>query len=167
MKKSFSPIPKNTMKEYLLIAFLSLFAILTPLKPFVILITIFVAADTIMAIAGNIKTKGIKSFKSTKFFNIVVKTFFYCGSIVAIYFIDKFIFEGAIIGIKLLLTKITTLLWCYIEIKSLDETSMKYFGNKSVWVLLKELFAKGKELKKDLNEIIDNDEKPSEDDSKE
>lgn len=153
------------MKEYILIAFISLCAILTPIKPFIILITLFVAADTITAIAGNIKTKGIQSFKSTKFFNIVVKTFFYCGSIVAIYFIDKFIFEGSIIGIKLLLTKIVTLLWCYNEIKSLDESSMKYWGNKSVWVMLKEMLNKGKELKKDLNDIIDSEDEK--DDSKE
>jgi len=76
--------------------------------------------------------------------------------------IDKHIFEGSILGIKLLLTKIATLLWCYIEIKSLDETSMKFFGNKSVWVLLKELFAKGKEIKKDLGDIIDDDKNPAE-----
>jgi hypothetical protein len=45
-----------------------------------------------------------------------------------------------------------TLIWIYIEIKSLDETSMK-LGNKSVWVILKEMTGKLKELKKDLNEI--------------
>lgn len=162
MKNSFTQIPNTTMKEYILIAFLSLITILTPIKPFIILITFFVVADTVMAIAGNIKKYGINSFKSTKLFNIVVKTLFYCGSIVAVYLIDKFIFEGSILGISLLLTKITTLLWCYIEIKSLDETSMKFWNNKSIWVHLKELFAKGKELKKDLNDIIEDDDEKEE-----
>ncbi|MDI9257284.1 hypothetical protein [Flavobacterium sedimenticola] len=162
MKNSFIQIQNTNMKEYILIAFLSLITILTPIKPFIMLITFFVAADTIMAIAGNIKKYGIKAYKSTKLFNIVVKTLFYCSSIVAVFFIDKFIFESSILGINLLLTKITTLLWCYIEIKSLDETSMNYYGNKSLWVYLKELFKKGKELKKDLNEIIEDDEEKKE-----
>jgi energy-coupling factor transporter transmembrane protein EcfT len=162
MKNSFIHTHKTNMKQHIAIAVLSLFTILTPIKPFVICITLFVAADTIFALAGNIKKFGIKAFKSNKLFNLVIKTFFYCGSIILLYMIDKHIFEGSILGIKLLLTKTATLLWCYIEIKSLDETSMKFFGNKSVWVLLKELFAKGKEIKKDLGEIIDDDKKSSE-----
>ena len=162
MKNSFSYIhATSNMKEYLLIAFLSLITILSPVKPFVILITLFVGADTIFAIIGNIKKYGIKSFKSNKLFNIVIKTFFYSFSIIGLYLIDKYIFEDDMFGIKLLLTKIITMLWCYIEIKSIDETSMKYFNNKSVWVLLKELFNKGKEFKKDLNEIIDDKDKDS------
>lgn len=162
MKNSFTYIQATSnMKEYLLIAFLSLITILSPVKPFVILITLFVGADTIFAIIGNIKKYGIKSFKSNKLFNIVIKTFFYSFSIIGLYLIDKYIFEDEMFGIKLLLTKIITMLWCYIEIKSIDETSMKYFNNKSVWVLLKELFNKGKEFKKDLNEIIDYKDKDS------
>jgi hypothetical protein len=162
MKNSFINIHAfSNMKEFITIGLLSLLTILTPIKPFVICITLFVAADTIFALVGNIKAYGIKAIKSNKLFNLVIKTFFYCGSIILLFLIDKHIFEGSIMGVKLLLTKTVTLLWCYIEIKSLDETSMKFFGNKSIWVLLKELFAKGKEIKKDLGEIIDDDDKKS------
>jgi hypothetical protein len=50
-----------------------------------------------------------------------------------------------------------TTLWIYIEIKSLDESSIK-LGNKSFWVLLKEMVNKLKD-KKDLNDIIEDNKK--------
>jgi hypothetical protein len=46
----------------------------------------------------------------------------------------------------------------YIEIKSLDESSIK-LGNKSFWVLLKEMVNKLKDIKKDLNDIIEDNKK--------
>jgi hypothetical protein len=49
-----------------------------------------------------------------------------------------------------------TTLWIYIEIKSLDESSIK-LGNKSFWVLLK--VNKLKDIKKDLNDIIEDNKK--------
>jgi hypothetical protein len=48
--------------------------------------------------------------------------------------------------------------WIYIEIKSLDESSIK-LGNKSFWVLLKEMVNKLKDIKKDLNDIIEDNKK--------
>lgn len=70
------------------------------------------------------------------------------------FLVDKFILNGSLFGIGFLLAKTMTSFWCYIEIKSLDESSMK-LGNKSFWVLLKEMIEKLKGLKKDLNELID------------
>lgn len=140
------------MKSYLLALFLSAFAIVLPLKPFVFTIILFVLADTILAIYTCIKLHGIKSFKSTKLFNLPVKIFFYSGSILLSYFIDRHIFEGQVLGITLLLTKASTMLCTYIEIKSMDETSMK-LGNKSFWILLRELVGKIKKIKTDINDI--------------
>lgn len=70
------------------------------------------------------------------------------------YCIDVFIFNGSLLSIAFLLAKTMTMLWIYIEIKSLDESSMK-LGNKSFWLILKEFITKLKTIKKDLNEIID------------
>lgn len=80
------------------------------------------------------------------------------GAILLAFLVDNFIFEGVILNVKLVLTKAITLLFCWIELVSLNETSMK-LGNKSIWVHFKDLFAKGKEFKKDLGEIIDKDDK--------
>ena len=70
--------------------------------------------------------------------------------------ISVFIFGGSTLGIPYLLPKILTMLWIYIEVKSLDESSMK-LGNPSFWVILKEFFTKVKTIKKDLNDLIENE----------
>ena len=145
------------MKAFLLGLLLSIITVLAPVKGFLVVISVFVFADTAFAIYVTIKKKGRTSYQSHKLFNIAIKTFFYMGSIIMGFLIDWLIFDGSIMGINHIITKALTLLYCYIEIKSLDETSMK-LGNKSLWVLFKELINKGKDLKKDFNDIINKDE---------
>jgi len=128
---------------------LSILTLLTPVKMLILIITLFVAIDTIYGIYYTIKKRGLKSFKSNYLFNIVIKTFFYAGSIILLFLIDKFIFGGLLFGIEFLLSKSITILWCYIEIKSIDETSMK-MGNRSIWIIAKEAIAKYKDIKKDI-----------------
>ena len=55
---------------------------ITPIYGLLSIITFAVGFDTLFAIYVSIKLNGIKSFKSTKLFNVVVKTFFYMGSII-------------------------------------------------------------------------------------
>jgi hypothetical protein len=76
------------------------------------------------------------------------------STILFAFLIDKYIFDGKVLDISNLISKIVTFIWLYIEIKSIDETSMK-LGNKSLWVLFKDLISKAKDLKKDINEIKD------------
>lgn len=115
---------------------------------------IFIASDTALGVYTSIKLEGISAFKSHKFFNVVIKSFFYLATIIMAFCIDVFIFNGTLFGLKFLLAKTMTMLWIYIEIKSLDESSMK-LGNKSFWAILKEFITKLKSIKKDLNELID------------
>ena len=142
------------MKEYILALLISALTVIAPVKAFIITIALFVLSDTFLGIYWTIKQNGIKSFKSNKLFNIVVKSFFYMGAILLAFLVDNFIFEGVILGVKLVLTKAITLLFCWIELVSLNETSMK-LGNKSIWVHFKELISKSKDIKKDLGEIIE------------
>jgi hypothetical protein len=139
------------MKNYFFMLLISILTVLAPIKAFVILISLFVVSDTILALYATIKLYGIKSYRSNKLFNIVIKTVFYMTAIMLAFLVDTNIFDGSILGIKILICKALTLMFIYIELKSIDETSMK-LGNKSLWVLIKELFNKGKELKKDLGE---------------
>lgn len=152
---------KLTMKEYLLALVISALTVIAPAKAFVVTISLFVLADTALAIYWTVTKNGWKSFKSSKLFNIVVKTFFYMGAILLAFLVDTFIFEGVLLGIKLLITKGLTLMFCWIELKSIDETSMK-LGNKSIWVHFRELIGKSKDIKKDLNEVIEDDKKKEE-----
>lgn len=133
-------------------ALITFFCFISPIYGLLAIITFAVGFDTLFAVYVSVKLKGISSFKSTKLFNVVVKTFFYMGSIIFAFMIDKYMFEGKILDIPYLISKVITFVWLYIEIKSIDETSIK-LGNKSLWVLFKELISKAKDLKKDINEI--------------
>jgi hypothetical protein len=137
---------------FLKTALITFLVFITPIQGLIWLISFAVGFDTIFAIYVSVKQKGISSFSSTKLFNIVVKTFFYMGSIILAFMVDKFIFEGKVYDIPFLSSKIITTIWLYIEIKSIDETSMK-LGNKSLWVLFREVISKGKGLKKDINDL--------------
>ena len=132
---------------------ITLLTFLTPIKGLLILTGIAVFLDTIFAIYVTIKLNGWQSYQSTKLFNIVVKSFFYFGSIVLAFFIDTHIIEqNTLFGINLLISKVVTVFWLYIEIKSIDETSQK-LGNKSFYFTIKSLMSRVKDLKKDINEI--------------
>lgn len=137
---------------FLKTALLTFLVFITPIKGMLLLISFAVAFDTLFAIYVSIKQKGINSFRSTKLFNLVVKTFFYMASILLGFLIDNYIFDGKLLDIPFLISKIVTFMWLYIEVKSIDETSQK-LGNKSLWVIFKELISKAKDLKKDINEI--------------
>lgn len=68
------------------------------------------------------------------------------------FLIDTHICEGSLFSIPNIISKTLTFVWVYIEIKSIDETSVK-LGNRSFWVILKELIGKTKDLKKDINDL--------------
>jgi hypothetical protein len=55
-------------------------------------------------------------------------------------------------GIELLFSKVIAILWIYVEVKSIDETSIK-LGNKPLLTLIKEMIAVFKSLKKDMSGI--------------
>jgi len=127
--------------------------ILTPIKGLLLVTGMAVFLDTVFAIYTTITLNGWKSYQSTKLFNIVVKSFFYLGSITLTFFIDTHIVgTNLIMGIELFLSKVITIFWLYIECKSIDETSQKH-GNKPFYVIIKNILDKAKDLKKDINEI--------------
>jgi hypothetical protein len=55
-------------------------------------------------------------------------------------------------GIELLFSKVIAILWIYIEVKSIDETSIK-LGNKPLLTIIKEMINVFKSLKKDIGNI--------------
>lgn len=132
--------------------FIAISLFLLPIQGLILTMILFISLDTVTALYVTIRLKGWKSFQSTKFFNIVVKSFFYLASIILAFTIDNYIFEGSIMGIKLLLAKSMTAVWVFNEIKSCDENSVK-LGNKPFFDMIKELLSKMKQLKKDLNEL--------------
>lgn len=148
---------KQELNTYILVFLKTLFlliaTILTPIKGLLLVTGFAVFLDTLFAIYTTIKLNGWVSYQSTKLFNIVVKSFFYLGSIMLAYAIDiNIIGTNLIMNIDLFLSKVITIFWLYIEVKSIDETSQKH-GNKPFYTIIKNMLDKAKELKKDINEI--------------
>ena len=145
------------MKNFIIGLLISFFTFFAPIKGIIILVSLFVGLDTIMGIYSSIKTpNGLdwNNFKSHKLFNLAVKTFFYLSTIVLSFLVDKFLLGGINLGfnIPFIITKLMAFVWIYIEVKSIDEKSQK-LGNRSIWVILKELVARIKKIKTDFNSI--------------
>lgn len=144
---------KNELLAKYLVAFGGLFiTFITPIYGMLILMSFAVGVDTGFAIYWTLKKKGRSSFTSHKLFNVVPKTLMYMSCILMSFLVDKYLLEGETYEIKLLITKLVTALFVYIEVKSIDETSQK-LGNKPFIDVIKSLFEKLKGFKKDLNDI--------------
>jgi hypothetical protein len=140
------------MKTYLIYFLTIIASFIAPIQGLILMLISFILLDTIVGIYASVKLQGWKSFSSNKLFNIVVKSFFYVMSVILVLMLDRFVFDSKLFGISFLLSKGMAIFWTYIEIKSLDEHSIK-LGNKSFWVLIKELIKKVMSVKTDIKKI--------------
>ena len=146
-------MPKFDLILFLKSLILAFISFLSPIYGIIFLLSLAVMTDTIFAIYATIKLNGIKSFQSNKLFNLAIKTFFYMGSLLLAFTIDTFIVSSnTMFGIELLFSKVIAILWIYIEVKSIDETSIK-LGNKPLLTIIKEMINVFKSLKKDMSGI--------------
>ncbi len=146
-------MPKFDLILFLKSLILAFISFLSPIYGIIFLLSLAVMTDTVFAIYATIKLNGIKSFQSNKLFNLAIKTFFYMGSLLLAFTIDTFIVSSnTMFGIELLFSKVIAILWIYIEIKSIDETSIK-LGNKPLLTIIKEMINVFKSLKKDIGDI--------------
>jgi hypothetical protein len=140
------------MKTYLIYFLTIIASFVAPIGGLILMLISFILLDTIVGIYASVKLNGWKSYSSNKLFNIVVKSFFYVMSVILVLMLDKFVFDSKLFGISFLLSKGMAIFWTYIEIKSLDEHSIK-LGNKSFWFLIKELIKKVMSFKTDIKKI--------------
>jgi hypothetical protein len=146
-------MPKFDLILFLKSLILAFISFLSPIYGIIFLLSLAVMTDTVFAIYATIKLNGIKSFQSNKLFNLAIKTFFYMGSLLLAFTIDTFIVSSnTMFGIELLFSKVIAILWIYIEVKSIDETSIK-LGNKPLLTIIKEMINVFKSLKKDMGNI--------------
>ena len=138
--------------KYIKPLMMTLFTFLTPIKGLLSLLFLFIFLDTIVGIYVSVKTKGWRSFQSVILRKgIGAKLLFYLGTAILAFMIDQYIVGPAAFGIHYLLAKSVTSLWIYVEVKSLDETSMK-LGNRSIWVILRELIKRIANIKKEFGQ---------------
>lgn len=139
------------MKTFLQGLLFGALTLVAPIKGLMALVMLFVAFDTVIGIYASIKSG--YEFRSSRLFNLAVKSFFYMGSIMLAYGIDMLILGGTAMGIKLLSAKIAAVIWCYVEGLSIDEKS-QMLGNRPFWTILKEGIKKAKSLKDDIKNIV-------------
>lgn len=144
--------------KFLLAISLILTSFITPIFPLFLVMISAVLLDTSYAIYSTIKLNGKTSFRSHLLFNIVIKLFGYLGTIALLHGIAIAFDATILFGIADLLPKCMCGFWLYIELLSLDETSIK-LGNRPFLVIVKEIFAKMKSVKKDISEITGSDKK--------
>ena len=138
----------------------SLFAViaafLLPIKAIMITVGLAILADTVVGIYKS-KKKGEK-ITSRKLSQVVSKIFLYQGAIVLFFCIEKFILVDFIVlftGIPLFLTKLVGALMVFIEVQSISE-SIESLTGKSIWVRIKEMITRAKEVKEDIQDLSDN-----------
>jgi len=133
----------------------TILAFFTPIQGLLLLLISFVTIDTIMAIFVSIKMKGIKSFRSALLRKgMTAKIFLYLGTVILAYMVDMYVMGGSTFGIQHLLSKGLSSIWCYGEIKSMDENSMK-LGNRSFFVIVKDFLKKVTGYKDEIKKIVE------------
>lgn len=136
--------------------FVTLVSFFIPIKAIIILVGVMIFLDTILGVTASVKNK--ISITSKLLSSIVSKMILYQSAVILIYCIEYFILGDLILmftSTPLFLTKVVATLLVGIEFLSITENINKAWG-VNVWTKLKELLKRSKEVKSDVNEIVDN-----------
>jgi hypothetical protein len=132
-------------------------AFFLPISGILFLVGFAIFIDTL---TGIWKAKKLKiKITSRKLSAIISKLFLYELAVIGFYLIDFWILNDIVkqfFSVPLMLTKILSLILVSIEVMSINEN---YFAIRqiSIWDSMKSLFARAKEIKKDINEIRSNE----------
>jgi hypothetical protein len=132
-----------------------LIAFFAPVAPVLLAVGAFIALDTLTGILKSIKLNGWASIKSNKLARIATKNISYCGSVLVFFLLDKAMFNEVLIGFiptPYVLTKITGLVLCGIELKSIDENFKVVFG-VSLWEGFENIIRRVKSIVSQIQEI--------------
>ncbi len=141
------------IKNYLSTLILSIATFFVPISHLLLLVGVFIFADTALGMYKSYKKND--TITSRKFSNIVSKMFLYQGAIILAYMLDAFLlgeFSKLFIDIELLITKLTTLVIIFTEIKSLDE-NFKIVTGIHLWQVFKKMLRRAEEVKTDIKKL--------------
>lgn len=113
------------MKHTTLAIFASLFTILSPVQPMVLVAILAIFIDTIFGVWRSVKQGGWSSFKSRRLSDTIGKSLLYSGGIVFTFLIEKFIAGDVIahfISVELIMTKFVAFFCVVVEVKSINES---------------------------------------------
>lgn len=132
-------------------------AFFSPIAPLLIIVGLAIFADTLFGILKSYKRK--QKITSRRMSAIISKMFLYQFCVIGVFILDKYIL-GDIISMftthELLPTKLVVLTLLSIELKSINENIEAAF-NINLWQSLKKMVTRAKELKEDVEDILDSD----------
>ena len=143
-----SSIQKSSLQ---LLAVISAFFL--PITGILFLIGFAIVVDTLTGIWKS-KKLGLP-ITSRKLSAIISKLMLYEVAVIGFYLIDKFILNDIILqffSVPLMLTKILSLILVSIEVMSINENYKEVKGI-DIWQGMKNLFARAKEIKKDIDGV--------------
>jgi hypothetical protein len=134
-----------------------LWAFLMPISGLLFLVGFVIVLDTVTGIWKSYKNK--VKITSRGLSAIISKMLLYEVTVVLFYMIDTFILNNIILqffSVELLLTKVLALILVSIEVMSINE-NYKAVKGLDLWQAMKNLFARAKEIKQDIDEIRHNE----------
>ena len=128
-------------------------AFFLPISGIIFLVGFLILIDTI---TGVWKAKKLKQpITSRKLSAIISKLALYEVAVIMLYLIDYWILDAIVLkffSVPLMVTKITALTLCSIELISISENYKIIYG-LNIWQSLKNLLKRGAELKDDVDKI--------------
>ncbi|NBW36269.1 MAG: hypothetical protein EBR30_14850 [Cytophagia bacterium] len=133
-----------------------IWAFLMPISGLLFLVGFVIALDTVTGIWKSIKKKVPVTSRGLS--AIISKMMLYEVTVILFYMIDHFILNNIIMhffSVELLLTKVLALILVSIEVMSINE-NYKAVKGLDLWQAMKNLFARAKDIKKEVDELRHN-----------
>lgn len=142
-----------TILNFIKGAFMTIGLFLLPVKPLILLVGLFIIADTIMGLTAAIINK--QPLLSRKLARLVIKMILYTSVVLLVYGLDMLILSD-ILGLdssKFITTKIAAGSLCVIEAFSIDEKIRKINNDKGAKYYWNKIIKTFKSVKSDINDI--------------
>lgn len=135
------------MRTKLLLLASSFLAVLSPVKPMIYVALLAIVLDTCFGIWRSVKKNGWKSIRSRRLSHVISKSLLYCGAILFIFLVEKYIAADLLahfISVDLIMTKIVAFFCVAVEIKSINESYESVTG-ENMLKSLREFVTRAKE----------------------
>lgn len=135
------------MRTKLFLLTTSFLAVLSPVKPMIYVALLAIILDTSFGIWRSVKKGGWKAIRSRRLSHVVSKSLLYCGAILFIFLVEKYIASDLLahfIAVDLVMTKIVAFFCVAVEIKSINESYESVTG-KNLLKSLREFVTRAKE----------------------
>lgn len=135
------------MRTKILLLASSFLAVLSPVKPMIYVALLAIVLDTCFGIWRSVKKNGWKSIRSRRLSHVISKSLLYCGAILFIFLVEKYIAADLLshfISVDLVMTKIIAFFCVAVEIKSINESYESVTG-ENMLKSLREFVTRAKE----------------------